>query len=1028
MADKAKLLKAAQKHLTKGNLDKAIKVFQQLVEVDPRDHRLVLRLADLQARSGRKKEAINNYEKVAAVYIKDDFTPKAIAVYKTILRLDPELLSAYEKLSELYKTQGLEAEAVSQLDNLFKIYEKKNDEEKQIEVLKLMSSMDAENLGVQVRLGETLAKKGRSQEAAEAFAKAASTLSKRGLHDRASSLFEKITALNPGNIAVRKELCAHYLESGQYPEARKEIEAILEIEPDDPRMELLLGRILFQMGHKGEGETHLARSLELFSSAGELGNVLKEYLFVAQTHLRNDEVDEAEAFYRQISQVTPQDEKALKGLVSVAEKRGDRTGQVNALVDLGKTLAASENLEKATDIFNQVLELDPVNPDAKSYLEGATLPVAPEEAAAELTPEPMEGVEEIFEVEGELEIADDGDLEDVQILAEAELAQDDLDHGEEGEDILEVSDEALEEVDDGIPDIVLDGFDDDVEELEDIEEIEELPGLEDTGGAEAVDELAVDEVSEEFLLETAEEAAGEEPTDVQTTSAAPAAGEMTVDELLVEAEVYERYNLADKVEEILNRAAEQYPGDPRVLRKLADHYIETGSAEAPNAARNLITSLADSGDQDAASQAFSAMSAALPDPSLIADLGTAAAQDQPALPDEETMEISLEDDGLPDIDGVEDLVTEEEVVFEEVTEPEPETPPMDLGTEDVAFEAVEEPEEVPAAAEDDRFAEDMEEADFYLSQGLTDEARRIYNNILGSDPGHSGAASALAGLDGEVPADTAAAAPEVPEAPEAVPAAPESPAVDDGVALGDAREFKSKLIVEDSAPEDAGGFLDLADELRTELADEIDEAPAPPAAEGPVTFEEVFAEFKKGIAETLGDEEYETHYNLGIAYKDMGLYDDAIREFEVGARDPALAQDSLSLMSMCFMEKKDFESAIKAMNRALESTGGGDRTGLQYQLGGVHEKMGNWQEALASYEAVEASDPAFEGISEALTRARASLDSGSDLVEEMPDADSDLDDMLSDLIKEVEEMAQETETGDDDDLPPATKKNRISYL
>ena len=305
MADKAKLLKAAQKHLSKGNLDKAIKVFQDLVAIDPKDKRLVFKLAEIQARAGRKSEAVQNYEKVAAVYIQQDFTPKAIAVFKTILRLDPELLSAYEKLAELYKSQGLEAEALSQLENLFQIYEKKNDEDKQIEVLQVMANMDPENLGFQVRLGETLARKGRKQEAAEAFAKAATTLSRRGFHDRASQLFEKITALNPDNTAVRKELCAHYLESGQFQEAQKEIEAILAIEPDDPRMVLLLGRIHFQLGNNTEGEKMIAQSLQLFLQSGELEGVMREYLFVAQSHLRNGEVDESEAFYRQIMAVVP---------------------------------------------------------------------------------------------------------------------------------------------------------------------------------------------------------------------------------------------------------------------------------------------------------------------------------------------------------------------------------------------------------------------------------------------------------------------------------------------------------------------------------------------------------------------------------------------------------------------------------------------------------------------------------------------------------------------------------------------------
>ena len=148
-----------------------------------------------------------------------------------------------------------------------------------------------------------------------------------------------------------------------------------------------------------------------------------------------------------------------------------------------------------------------------------------------------------------------------------------------------------------------------------------------------------------------------------------------------------------------------------------------------------------------------------------------------------------------------------------------------------------------------------------------------------------------------------------------------------------AKEVKSKLIVEDSAPEDVGGFLDIAEELRSELADEMDTGTEPGAADGPISFEEIFSQFKKGIEETLGDEEYETHYNLGIAYKDMGLYDDAIREFESGTMDPALAQDSFSLMAMCYVEKKEYGAAIKAIEQALEVSNEDIRTGLFYQLG-----------------------------------------------------------------------------------------------
>ena len=877
MADKAKLLKVAQKHLSKGNLDKAIKTFQQLVEVDPKDQRLILRLAEIQARAGRKKEAIGNYEKVAAGYMKQDFTPKAIAVYRTILRLDPELLSAYEKLADLYKEQGLEAEALSQFENLFQVYEQKNDEDKQIDVLKLMADMDPENLGFQVRLGETLAKKGRKKEAAEAFAKAAATLSRRGYHDRASQLFEKITALNPDNTTVRRELCAHYLESGQYNEARAEIEAILELEPDDPRMVLLLGRILFQLGNKGEGEEKLAQSIKLFLSTGELESVMREFLFVAQSHLRNGEIDEAEAFYRQIMANVPGEVRAIKGLVSVAESRKDRVGQIDSLLLLGRTMQQGGDREGAVNAYQKVNDLDPLNEEAKGFIEGAhpveTPGELPEAHSIALEEEPFDAdLEEIEEVE----LLDTDEIALEEALPDA--AVEDLDEE------IEIIEEEIDE--DSIPDIVLEDFEDD-------EVVIEVSG-DGEGDPEPADSVAMQEVD---VVDQVDDG-------------------MSLEELLAEADVYERYGLKDKVVETLEKARTMAPDDQMVIDRIA------------------------------------------------------------------AFESGVRADVMPPTDVV----------------------------------ASREPREVPDP-DHDTFEEDLEEADFYHSQGLDDEASRIYQSILERDPQHERASQALTSIDGR----DVTGEPVEPEIP--VQAALESQFAPD---LGS--EVKSKLIVEDSTPEDMDGFLDIADDLRAELADEIDAGTEPGTADGPVSFEEIFSQFKKGIKETLGDEEYETHYNLGIAYKDMGLFDDAILEFESGTKDPALAQDSFSLMAMCYVEKKEYESAVNAIEQALEISNEGSKTGLFYQLGEVKEKQKQWSEAVSSYEQVQSDDPTFEGITQAIERAKAHISDGAP--DEEPDdlsEDSGMDDMLTDLIREVEEMAKES-SGEIQDDPGKPKKDRISYL
>lgn len=989
MADKAKLLTIAQKHLSKGSLDKAIKTFQQLVEVDPRDQRLILRLADIQARAGRKKEAIENYEKVAAGYMKQDFTPKAIAVYKTILRLDPELLSAYEKLAQLYKSQGLEAEALSQFENLFQVYERKNDEDRQIEVLKLMADMDPENLGFQVRLGETLAKKGHKKEAAEAFAKAAATLSRRGFHDRASQLFQKITALNPDNTAVRRELCAHYLESGKFNEAKAEIEAILSIEPDDPRMVLLLGRILFQLGKKSEGEEKIAQSIALFLNAGELESVMREFLFVAQSHLSNGEVDEAEAFYRRIMDNVPGEVRAIKGLVSIAEARKDRVGQIDNLLLLARTMHQGGDREGAVNAYRKVNEIDPLNDEAKGFLE-RTEP-------GQVHGENSETSEAIYD-----EVAEDDNLVEIEALEETEEVEL-LDVQE-----IEFEDISVGGVDDEVEVVEVDGPEElESEEALDLEDDEALiEFVEDESVEEAAAESGslVDDTADDIFLEDTEdddlvlEISGEMPEDLAPADipgepvadeSEPQVEEMSLEELLAEVDVYERYGLGEKAVETLERARSMAPQDQRVLDRIA----------------------------------------------------------------------AFESRQQPDV-----MASTADVPVREV-EPVPDT-------------------------EQDSFTEDLEEADFYHSQGLDDEALRIYKSILTRDPQHQRAMQAIdliEGKDGdgepaepdiplEIPDDLQPAAPAETSAPINAPIEPtavnqppfegnpgehqyaakvdpapgiEAPVEstpesipEAGAAAGPSsepapgsqfspespRELKSKLIVEDSTPEDMGGFLDLADELRSELADEIEIETGSGDMDGPVSFEDIFSQFKKGIEETLGDEEYETHYNLGIAYKDMGLHDDAIREFEAGTRDPELAQDSYSLMAMCYVEKKEYESAVKAIEHALGISNEDSRTGLFYQLGEVREKQKQWSEAASAYEQVQVGDPAFEGIEEAIQRVKASItDTASEEEPEDLSAEDGVDDMLADLIREVEEMAMESSDESPDD-PGKIKKDRISYL
>ncbi len=109
----------------------------------------------------------------------------------------------------------------------------------------------------------------------------------------------------------------------------------------------------------------------------------------------------------------------------------------------------------------------------------------------------------------------------------------------------------------------------------------------------------------------------------------------------------------------------------------------------------------------------------------------------------------------------------------------------------------------------------------------------------------------------------------------------------------------------------------------------------------------IFDEFKRGLENEIGAEDSETHYNLGIAYKEMGLTEDSIKEFQLAQRDPGFYVQASTMLGLCHMEKGQFQMAVEAFTNALKKTPAGDEGAwrLKYDLADAYEKGGKTDEA-----------------------------------------------------------------------------------
>ena len=130
--------------------------------------------------------------------------------------------------------------------------------------------------------------------------------------------------------------------------------------------------------------------------------------------------------------------------------------------------------------------------------------------------------------------------------------------------------------------------------------------------------------------------------------------------------------------------------------------------------------------------------------------------------------------------------------------------------------------------------------------------------------------------------------------------------------------------------------------------------------------DEIFREFKKGVEKQLGTEDYDTRYNLGIAYKEMGLLDEAIAEFQLACKDATRLLECCSMLGLCFLEKGMPEIAIKWFEKGLGAQGRSDEEyhGLRYDLAQAHEAAGSTERALELYMDIYRVNARFRDVRE----------------------------------------------------------------
>ena len=929
--NKSKYVEAAQKLLNQGKVAQAIAEYQQILKYESKDQVTLMTIGELYIRQGETFQAIDYFERLAQIFVGDGFLTKAIAVYKRIAKLAPEEIRPLERLADLYVQQGVMSEARPLFLQLAEIHLKNNRQPEAISLLKKLLLAEPDNIRIQIRLADLYQAMGQTADAIEAYVSAAQRALARADHAECERLADKALKLDSGNSAAVIVKARSYSAQGNLKQAAAVLKVLPGLEKGGEQSEFLLD--LYVKAEDWEDATALAMKVleaddKNFSLAQKVAQALMDtneedraMALIGKLRIPMIDAGEHEVINHLLTDLAarmPSRLEPREWLVDTYGRTSDSFRLPDALAQLGDVLYVNKNYPRAKEVFEQLLERQPDSEAAKRKLNNVLVKMGLLSSDAAI-PEPEETLR-------------------------AEIAKSEPPKLREQTPLRESEPQAA-----GAP---ISSF------LED----------------------PIDDETQKFIAQS-----------------------------LTDVDLFASYGLTQKAIGLLEAILRRAPRHTPTLEKLLDFVLGAGDDRRTAELAAQLEQIHKDRGETASSERFGELRRRFQRAAGISDEELLAAQAAP--PPQADTQPHLEDEALnvPSAEATPEVSAAPAISSKETHE-------VDLSDEWSAMlqeaASTQAPPPPPAARKTPAPAPAASDApaEFEIPieiENISAQLAKTPAPPRSPDPEEEPIAMSF----DEAPAAALPPSPKTKTPPPPVPVQhePEFELAQDyelvitPEPLVPAHEQKPTAPPPAAKPPAPASLS--ADQFLADMVGELDglgldrlapgvpqssapaappapvQAPPPPpvAAKPPAApveagpLQEVFDEFRAELGEMTGeDEDLETHYKLGIAFREMGLLEEAISEFQKVAKASdkgkafRYAMQCCTLLGLAFMEKGQPGIAAIWYERALHTPGvdAESTLALRYDLGVAQESAGDIEAALKSFSQVYAANIDYRDVAD----------------------------------------------------------------
>jgi pilus assembly protein FimV len=370
--NKTKVLGSAEKYVQQGKLQNAIAEYEKVLKNDPKDLTVLNTVGDLYSRLGQSEEACNCFKNVGDAYAQQGFTVKAIAMYKKLTKLRSTLETVL-KLAELYTQQGLFNDARQQYLQVAEEFLRSGELDQAVRIFQKTLEMDPENVAMKVRLAEVYIRLKKKEEAWQIFSSAAEQLRAKGQLTAAEDILQRMLTLDPKNSQALLLRGRNALEGGDSAAAIHHLQQVPDLDSQPEGLKALLkaylaGERLTEAGVLATKLLTVHNDIDGLSSfvdalmkGGLYQDALNIYHQYADRLMSVDQAKVLEHLHTIIGHVRNEPE-ALEVLLELFHKAGETTHITEVTELLAHASVQKGDLERARGLYQQLATLEPQNP------------------------------------------------------------------------------------------------------------------------------------------------------------------------------------------------------------------------------------------------------------------------------------------------------------------------------------------------------------------------------------------------------------------------------------------------------------------------------------------------------------------------------------------------------------------------------------------------------------------------------------------------------------------------------------------